>query len=342
MSRLIDDIVDMAIYGNTEAVNPEDVALRAALDRLSEMAAFSRDQIRVELSRIGGKKFLADLRSKVEDHHADPSGGLGEKIQREIMENGIAIMADDASDWFSSHCDFNDISFSDIPNATPPFPKFWVEAKFDKHRFGMLVHAEDLRKKPTKNLLMVRSEIDLLERWKVSVRTIIRFNGDRSLLCDSDIRYSVDGNGKIIVQPELAAGGPLQSFERFYIGVLLTAVSFIHCKNIKLVPVEAPRKLVKARAKRGKPPYVKYHTLIIDPMKQILRQEGRATEQGVKRALHVCRGHFRTYSADRPLFGRVVGTVFVSQHRRGGIERGVVVKDYSIKAPAMAEGGVAK
>ena len=45
-------------------------------------------------------------------------------------------------------------------------------------------------------------------------------------------------------------------------------------------------------------------------------------------ARHMCRGHFRTYTAERPMLGKHVGTFWVEMHARGSTKRGQIVKDY--------------
>ena len=95
-----------------------------------------------------------------------------------------------------------------------------------------------------------------------------------------------------------------------------------------------PEKLNRANIKRGKPrPYFeKYYTLQIEPMKKILNTEGQAKTLGLKKAFHICRGHFRTYDAN-PLFGKIKGTFWTPAHTKGDLQRGIIKKDYEIKVP---------
>lgn len=110
--------------------------------------------------------------------------------------------------------------------------------------------------------------------------------------------------------------------------VLGMGVSFCHCKNVRNVESEESRP-GNWHVNTGVPVY-KYRTLHIDPMKETLRREGRSEEVGLARALHICRGHFATYSEDAPLFGRYSGTFWKPQHVRGKASAGAVVKDYSV------------
>lgn len=112
----------------------------------------------------------------------------------------------------------------------------------------------------------------------------------------------------------------------------LLATSFMHCKNVSRVEHEPPAKVNAKRIKEGKQPLVKYYTLQIDPMREVLRQEGGSDTNGLRRALHICRGHFATYD-EKPLFGRIKGTFWVPQHTRGAAKQGIVVKDYNVNTP---------
>jgi hypothetical protein len=131
-----------------------------------------------------------------------------------------------------------------------------------------------------------------------------------------------------------ASEGDIEENLRRNIYAVWLALSFTHCKNVKAVDHETPPKIAAKRTASGKPPGVTYKTLVIDGMKETLRTEGGIAQNGLKKALHICRGHFATYTPDRPLFGKVVGTVWKPMHTRGSRDRGEVRKDYKVVANA--------
>jgi len=47
--------------------------------------------------------------------------------------------------------------------------------------------------------------------------------------------------------------------------------------------------------------------------------------------VHLCRGHFKQYTADHPLLGRHVGLYVWQPHVRGKNKDGVVMKDYNVQ-----------
>ena len=47
--------------------------------------------------------------------------------------------------------------------------------------------------------------------------------------------------------------------------------------------------------------------------------------------LHLCRGHIKRYTPEKPLFGKIVGQFFWHPHMRGKIENGENHNDYILK-----------
>ena len=119
----------------------------------------------------------------------------------------------------------------------------------------------------------------------------------------------------------------------FYMPAFL-AIAFTHCKNVEMTDNVAPRheRRQADREKRKAP--VSYKTLVIEPMKKVLRHEGGADATGIKQALHICRGHFKDYrSSGKGLFGKYKGLYWWDSHLAGKPEHGTIVKDYDEKAP---------
>lgn len=112
----------------------------------------------------------------------------------------------------------------------------------------------------------------------------------------------------------------------------LFAMSLMHCKNVVIREVVPPDTRKAKAKKRGVPPLVRYRVLDIEPMKTVLRTEGQIEKTGLKKALHICRGHFKTYD-EKPLFGRVRGTFWWPATVRGSLSEGAVVKDYRVHEP---------
>lgn len=114
--------------------------------------------------------------------------------------------------------------------------------------------------------------------------------------------------------------------------ILGLGLSFCHCKNVtrtEFVDDQGER-----WHRRSGVPRIKFYTLDINPMRETLRREGKSEETGIKKALHICRGHFAHYTPESPLFGKYVGTFWRPDHVRGSKENGEVHKRYEVKLPA--------
>jgi len=111
------------------------------------------------------------------------------------------------------------------------------------------------------------------------------------------------------------------------------AISFLHCKNVTIEQRGAG--LNFGRRKRHEP-NIRYHVLVIEPMKKILKTEGRSDEVGIKRALYICRGHFKDFR-ETGLFGKFRDIYWWNPQVRGKVENGIVLKDYNVDAPNEPE-----
>jgi hypothetical protein len=112
----------------------------------------------------------------------------------------------------------------------------------------------------------------------------------------------------------------------------MLALSFMNCKNVALREHEPPPLTRKQARGRGGVPFVRHYTLDIAPMREVLRREGGAEQTGIRRALHICRGHFANYS-EKGLFGKHFGRFWVPAHVRGHADHGRIKKEYAVHPP---------
>lgn len=114
-----------------------------------------------------------------------------------------------------------------------------------------------------------------------------------------------------------------------YLHSMLLALSFMHCKNVSLKTVHPDAKLKKKRQASGKLTS-SYRTIEVGPIKRMLEAAKQPGETGIKMALNRCRGHFKTYTEEKPLLGRAVGTFFWQEQVRGSRAKGEVKSDYKV------------
>jgi hypothetical protein len=137
----------------------------------------------------------------------------------------------------------------------------------------------------------------------------------------------IDEHGGLISQPtvqsfvaEVDMTAEKESLLRSYMVSIhpsLLAISFMHCKNVRIVDEQTPPRLAKKlESKKGYKPAA-FKTLVIEPLKQILRREGKSDQVGLQKAMHICRGHFRDYRTGPGLFGKYHQLVWTPQTVRG-------------------------
>lgn len=114
---------------------------------------------------------------------------------------------------------------------------------------------------------------------------------------------------------------------------LFASCAFMHCRNVEVIdePLTRQQKRFKKRqAVKGR--NVTYFNILdLYPFKKQIVKDGDSISTGVRRAMHMVRGHFATYTDEAPLFGHTTGSIWKPAHVRGHQSEGKIVKDYRIK-----------
>lgn len=293
---------------------------------------------------------------------------------REIMQllSGAQVVAIDevARYYFQSVDKYASWRITDFPNLAPPFDNLWLEFSGDcympllagvssaqpYHSIGCFLTAVDLdglAEKPQYVAPYLSASEWQSARWIIN--GIVAHQGSKSdpAIARASFAYVVGPDGSLFLgdsKPQFRArlfakqgqdwnkeeASYMVAFPRSFLYPCFLAISFLHCKNVTLTANDPPPKLNKAREKRGKKPLVRYYTLNIEPMKEVLRREGQIEKTGLKKALHICRGHFAQYGdayGKGKLFGKYEGQFWMPMHVRGSLSEGAVVKDYNVKTP---------
>ena len=113
-----------------------------------------------------------------------------------------------------------------------------------------------------------------------------------------------------------------------YIFIMHKLTSFLSCMNVRTQVNHPALKVQRKRLKHNKKPLHSYYTLELKKHGQSAK--GRPQDRWLKR-VHLCMGHERIYTPEAPLFGRVVGKIWVPAHVRGNRSKGMIHKRYSVK-----------
>ena len=283
---------------------------------------------------------------------------------REILSDAVIVVADNVAEFLVETR--SDIGIGDIPNIAPPFKRVFIEFKalFGNeavHRIGLLFNYTDLRKDKLElpefaEIFLKSSEI----RWFCKADLIVsgKYNSIYQIVkvCSWTFCVKEDGNlwfedlggGKmggidLRMQNEVKDALTESMIEEIHCNevnlyIAWFAISLMHCKNVKKVPRDWEHQNLTGRRKRHKLK-IRYYILEIEPMKTILKIEGKYETVGLKQALHICRGHFKDYRDGSGLFGKYKDIYWWEDHTAGSISKGVIGKDYRISLDDGTPGG---
>lgn len=127
----------------------------------------------------------------------------------------------------------------------------------------------------------------------------------------------LDEDGRVIPETVLSLprhlGGQsmidgLAEFSQLGLMVGLFCSAMTHCRNVEVIDKPESRAVMKKRLKRGESGF---KILKVKPFggKRYTGQPAGGHRQSPR--AHVRRGHFKTYTEDRPLFGKVTGTFYI-------------------------------
>lgn len=144
-----------------------------------------------------------------------------------------------------------------------------------------------------------------------------------------------DGEGGGNIMPlsvvTLSAGEKTKVIEESIkdLSIINNFILALNCKNVASEKIPAPERLNKQRRKAGKQELFDYHVLnVVVPSKK--RGYHESTEPQFHNRVHLCRGHFKEYTAEHPLFGHYAGLYWWQPHVRGQNKNGIVMKDYAV------------
>lgn len=111
-------------------------------------------------------------------------------------------------------------------------------------------------------------------------------------------------------------------------GLVTTALSLMNCKNVSLIKHHRDPLPRGKKSKKPPIPRLSYHTIKLPGV--TYDSSGKANMTKDEMAYHLVRGHFKTYTAERPLLGKATGTYWWAPQARGNKDNGEVVKDYEV------------
>lgn len=295
---------------------------------------------------------------------------FGRLLQETARESVVIDVSNVADYFFKFQLQDKWIWDTDFRMVAPPFESFWMEYTApaqvlidgelkpwgdhaDYNGIGALFTAIRIeegmdrdRFKFAEQFCYNESMLDECLRqcpggWLMAARVVPHIKGKPPRLLEWMYFFMISAEGVLLGNPLMGFPSKLlhehiKSASGTVMIPFLLATSFMHCKNVARVENDGayPSRQARREAERKNfPKPAAFYTLQIEPMKKVLATEGGIAQNGLKKALHICRGHFSEYSEEKPLFGKYAGRFWIPAHVRGSAEIGLVGKDYAVNAP---------
>jgi len=228
-----------------------------------------------------------------------------------------------------------EIPLEKMPSVRPPFDKLFME--FDDISQGGLRTLVAIQVKDNENWDDANALICVVYLGNLMAKLLVEYqlnkNGQLVIWGNETghgfMRYTTsDEFSKLLSFSDLVNEEEIEYAATRASQIAIFGLGLMSCNNVDRIYIE-PQKDRKRR--KSKNHYkISYHVLNIRPMgTRKVYDKGQATDK--KQPFHICRGHFKTFADNAPLFGRHVGTYWWSQQMRGKKEYGIVHKDYNIE-----------
>lgn len=295
--------------------------------------------------RVEAPFWIDPLRGRQWDKHA-------KRVIEEIRTcpDLPVLLIDNVAEYYYSGSDQEYWNLGDhFPNLAPPYPVFWTEHKIPKRivsrEFGT-TEMNYIGPRARTGILWVAAtefegeNIPANSKWALTAEIYIDYDvhGRDIEASGGTWIFLIDADGLLIGNPVMQGfsaprwNKELSSFINWMHPALL-AVSFMHCRNVKLIDNAVDPPLAKKYHQRTGIWPTSYHTLEIEPLKQILRREGGSDKVGVAKAMHICRGHFKDYRQGAGLFGKYHQLVWQPSVIRGTKGDQAPPREIKIKLP---------
>lgn len=294
--------------------------------------------------KIGMPSFIPDAREAQWTNYA---GHVLDLLRDDQLP---VILADNVSEYYYAGTDQEFWGPKDFPNVAPPYESFWIE-----HRMPKLIHSK-ARGDTDMTEVTPRGRVGLLFLATTPEKVTVKGGWPDGVKwvywCDmytdfgpmaefyigphSPTFFAVNAEGGVVDRPwiqsfaEIDKSDVMKTLMSWYNVGLLT-ITFLHCKNVRVDDTPVPPKLAKSYQKKHGFKPTAHKTLVIEPLKEILRREGRSQQTGLKQAMHICRGHFADYTEGRGLFGKIHGRFWIPMTIRGTKGKEAPAREIEVK-----------
>lgn len=227
-----------------------------------------------------------------------------------------------------------------------PFNSLWIEreapgividGKFRKETVHVGHYVDVLTK--TNSLRPNQSDYGYVtDTFYMFRKSIVRMRFVFLVETDKDGLIKASGPVPKMTDPLLASAGhaaaralaDARSGEYLHINLApLLTIGLMNCRNVDVREVSRPARRKGKGSRRKRIPQLSFNTIVLpnaNPSGVEACHPGRAGQF----AQHKVRGHFKTFTKEKPLFGKLTGTYWWGWQVRGNAANGINVNDYSL------------
>jgi len=176
-------------------------------------------------------------------------------------------------------------------------------------------------------------------QWIISIdRSLLGFKDKLRLMYGDDIPTDAElMNANVLRLPSFTRHGGLADFstlmqeaesiphvdqftrdDSYEMLILQATLMLLNCRNVITVNHQAPERLNAKRCRNGKQALFPYRTIrIVVPRKRYLPSQAPKPGDSLSKSVHICRGHFKDYKENAPLFGKHAGMYWWQPQVRG-------------------------
>lgn len=259
-----------------------------------------------------------------------------------FLRKSQIVDVQNVADYFYMYNDNEYINLWDYPASFSPCEKclltFQLPSKSVSKEFGEISHGDELP-----NFVIACSAVDNRDSESyIACDYLLEFRRYFKAIGATLHRY--DKNKMVIIEDReqlpvmVEEGSAKQEWADLITNlskIALISFTFCNCKNTKLVENNLSRQYRRSRIRHNNGYVEKFYTISIDANRCNKSNDRTSTDNyglNGRNSFHVCRGHFKHYGQENPLFGRYVGVVWCPMHTKGDISVGNIEKQYHVEA----------
>lgn len=251
---------------------------------------------------------------------------------RKMANTSIRIVSDEAAQYYyySPREDWS-IDSGAFGKIMPPFADMWLEVMTPTRAY---IHGQWVTAHKVRYAFIFCQESE--GTWQVYFLAS-RVKHGPVIAFPAIARISLDENNAVelgVMYDQHAIPENLAVSLSENLSIAYLALGWMNCRNVELVDQRPSLPQRLKRERKGDFPGLEYKKIILDGRSRRSLTSNQEAEKRHQR-LHVVRGHFKTYTADKPLMGKLVGQYWWHQQTRGDADLGVIHHEYEVK-----QGGV--